>query len=393
MSSRIYRPLLGGALALLVAMGIGRFAYTPMLPVMKEQLGLSVSLAGTLASLNYIGYFIGALVMAWMPLEDDQRKYHLITCCLFGSAGTTAAMALSDSYWLWSIMRGLSGLCSAMILVASSSLIMDWLSRRRESRKIGVFYSGVGLGIAFTGVAVPWFDVLGDWRTAWYGLGLVSLIAGVCSFMLMSGIMKDQHELLPDEQSEVGGRSPFAFWGITLAYGLEGLGYIVMGTFVNVYFAEMSTISWLGNASWTLVGLAALPSTWLWTAAAQKWTLRRAAYLAYFVQAVGVMLPTVVPGLASAIMGSILFGGTFMGITTLGLTIGRQASSGQSTKNIGYMTAAFSIGQIIGPITAGAITDYVHSYALPMFMSGILLLIAMALLKISEVKRKPAIAA
>jgi predicted MFS family arabinose efflux permease len=386
MSSRLYKPLLGGVLALAVAMGIGRFAYTPMLPVMEKELGLSVSMAGALASLNYIGYFIGALVAAWLPLKRDRSRIQVIAFCLLLSALTTGAMAIFDSYWAWSILRGLSGVCSAIILVVCSSFIMDWLSRRREQAKIGIFYSGVGLGIAVTGIAVPLLDHLGNWRTGWYGLGLVSLIAGVCSFVLLSGIVKDRHELHPQESSPVKGHSPFALWGITLAYGLEGLGYIVMGTFVNVYFAEISTISWLGNTSWTLVGLAALPSTLLWTAAAQKWSLRRAAYLAYLAQAVGVILPTLVPGVASALIGSLLFGGTFMGITTLALTIGKQASRGQSARTIGNMTAAFSIGQIIGPIAAAGITDYTGSYSLSMFLSGILLLTAMVFLRISEYK-------
>ncbi|KIL37595.1 hypothetical protein SD71_03025 [Cohnella kolymensis] len=386
MSSRIYKPLLGGVLALTVAMGIGRFAYTPMLPVMEKELGLSVTSAGMLASLNYIGYFIGALTAAWLPLRRDRQRIHVIALCLLASALTTCAMAVSVSHWAWSMLRGLSGVFSAIILVVSSSLIMDWLSRREEQAKIGIFYSGVGFGIALTGIAVPWLAHIGNWQAGWYGLGLVSIVAGACSFFLLSGIPKDEHETHPQQQFPVKAHSPFSLWGITLAYGLEGLGYIVMGTFVNVYFAEVSTLSWLGSASWTLVGLAAIPSTLLWTAAAHRWSLRRAAYLAYFAQAAGVMLPALVPGVTSALIGSILFGGTFMGITTIALTIGKQASPGQSARTIGNMTAAFSIGQIIGPIAAAAITENTGSYSLSMLLSGTMLLMAIVLLRFSEVK-------
>jgi predicted MFS family arabinose efflux permease len=384
----LYKPLLGGVLALSVAMGIGRFAYTPMLPVMERELGLSVSSAGTLASINYIGYLIGALLAAWLPSKQDRQRLSTLAVCLLGSVLSTAAMAVSQNYWVWSILRGLGGVFSAVILVTCSSLIMDWLSRRKEGSKIGVFYAGVGLGIALTGVAVPWLDQLGDWRFGWYGLGLLSLLLAGCSIRLLRGIGSEQAAVSAASETvdTVALRSPFRLWGITVAYGLEGLGYIVMGTFVTVYFSQMSSASWLGSFSWVLVGLSALPSTWFWTSLAKKTSLSTATYLSFVAQAVGVILPTVIPGYVSALLGSVLFGGTFMGITTLALSIGRLASPEHSGKTIGNMTVVFSIGQIVGPIAAGVVTARTHSYSLSMLLSGVLLLAAVAVLRISAAR-------
>lgn len=379
-----FKPLIGGALALSVAMGIGRFAYTPMLPVMEHELHLSVSSAGSLASINYIGYLLGALIAAWLPLRTLESRFRLIAASLLCSVVTTGFMAMSESFWIWAVLRGFGGLFSALILVCCSSAMMDWLSHWRQSAKVGIFYAGVGIGITVTGVSVPLFTKLGGWQTGWYGLGIVSFILTLCSLFLLSDIRKltmsgkNRHV----QASESG--PSFRLWGITAAYGLEGLGYIVMGTFVTVFFSQASSLPWLGNVSWILVGCSAVPSTWLWSYAARSWGMRNATYAAFLVQAAGIILPTLVPGVSTAIVGSVLFGGTFMGITTLALTIGRQIAPGQSGRTIGNLTAIFGIGQVIGPVGAGLITDALHSYSAAMLLSGVLLLIATVLLRVSQ---------
>lgn len=384
--SAVYKPLIGGSLAMLVAMGIGRFAYTPMLPVMEHELHLSVSSAGLLASFNYIGYLLGALVAAWMPLRNMERRFRLIAVCLICSSLTTTSMACSESFSLWGIFRGVSGICSAFVMVYSSSSIMDWLWDKQQSAKVGIFYAGVGFGITMTGLLVPLFTKLGNWQTGWYGLGIVSFILAICSLFLLTDIRQFIPTYLHTRDLTPNIQPSFRLWGITAAYGLEGLGYIVMGTFVTVFFSQISSFPWLGSVSWILVGLAAAPSTSLWTYAARSWGIRKATYAAFLVQASGILIPTLVPGVITAVIGSLLFGGTFLGITSLALTIGRQIDPSRSSRIIGNLTAVYGVGQIIGPVGAGALTNTLHTYSASMLLSGMLLLIATVLLRVSQTK-------
>lgn len=382
------RPLIGGMLALAVAMGIGRFAYTPILPVMQEELHLSVSLTGFLASVNYTGYLIGAFVAGLLPFRSGKSRLRTARFALVGSVVTTGAMGISSLHGYWLFLRGIGGFFSALIMVLTSSLIMDWLSRKRESSKAGFVYAGIGLGIVLSGSLIPWFVHMGGWQTGWYGLGGISLLLCAFSVRFLTGMeVPEANNAEHKEEPPIQAQKPaFRLWGITVAYGLEGLGYIVMATFVTAFFKNLSSYSWLGDISWILVGLAGIPSTWLWTRAVQKWGWQMATYAAYMCQAIGVLLPAIYPAVISALIASILFGGTFMGITALALSIGRQCAPVQSNRVIGNMTALFGVGQVIGPIGAVAITNAMHSYNMAMLASGALLLLSVCILWISRTR-------
>lgn len=387
---RALKPVIGGMLGLVVAMGIGRFAYTPLLPVMQDEFHFSSSFAGMLASWNYLGYLVGAILAGWLPgrvHQDLTLRYRFVLAALLGSAAATEMMAFTTSHVLWAVLRGFGGFFSAVVFVLLSSLMMDWLAAQRQTEKIGFFYAGVGVGIALTGMLVPTFQQYGGWRLGWQGLGIVSLIltAGVWFTMRRVQVVCLPGQL-PTANVETVPAAPFQLWGVTLAYGLEGLGYIVMATFITVFFRHVSSVPWLGNVSWILVGLAAAPSTWLWTKTARAWGWRRAIYAAYIMQATGVLLPVIWPNIITAVIGSILFGGTFMGIATLALSIGRQCAPDRAGRVIGNMTAMFGVGQAAGPILAGFVTAATHGYRLSMLISGLILLAAAALLWSARLK-------
>ena len=243
-----------------------------------------------------------------------------------------------------------------------------------------MLYAGVGVGIAITGIMVPVLARVGGWSAGWLGLGAVSLLLVVATARLTSGGVPESAARRAGSQGGVPSEAAFRLWGITAAYGLEGLGYIVMATFITAFFRNLSTATWLGDVSWVMVGVAAVPSCWLWTAAARTWGWRTATYAAFAAQAAGVLLPAALQGAVPALAGSLLFGATFMGITTLSLSIGRQCAPADSGRVIGRMTAMFGIGQVLGPLAAGSLTAATHSYTLSMRLSGLLLLAAVGLL-------------
>ena len=159
---------------MMVAMGIGRFAFTPILPLMQRDLGVSHSLAGGLASLNYIGYLAGALLCAIWPglLRSMPVNIGALGACI----ATTLLMALTtDPFW-WGALRLLAGTASALLFVVIAIEVSEILVRSRHSAWSSALYGGIGLGIALSGAVVPLLDRCNGWRGAWLGMGALSVV-------------------------------------------------------------------------------------------------------------------------------------------------------------------------------------------------------------------------
>src|SRR5919112_1413008 len=145
-------PLLGGILALAAAMGIGRFAYTPLLPAMQEAAGLDPTQAGLLAAANYAGYLVGALLVAVAVPASARIRILLVSASAV--VATTALMATTTNLAAWSVVRFVAGLASAGVLVLATGIVLDDLRRQDQTTFSGWLFSGVGLGIVVSGVVV-----------------------------------------------------------------------------------------------------------------------------------------------------------------------------------------------------------------------------------------------
>jgi len=362
------RPLLAGILALAAAMGIGRFAYTPILPAMQAAGLLDLTQAGLLASANYAGYLIGALLVAVAVPRAAQTS--VLRMSAVAVAATTALMAVTTGFAVWSGVRFLSGLASAGVLVLASGLVLDDLRRQGRVSRSGWLYSGVGLGIVTSGIVVRGGgDALG-WRGNWLLLALLAAAAFFpCWYWLPRG--HPEPETTDTMEPPPLGVAPRELALLYAAYFLEGVGYIVTGTFLVTIVERMPGLAELGTGSWIVVGLAVIPSAALWTAAAARVGYARALALAYGLQACGIVLP--LGGGAGAALGSaILFGGTFAGITALTLTLAGHLAPGHSARLIGMLTASFGLGQVIGPVLAAIIASRAQSFAPALVAAAVL---------------------
>lgn len=167
-----------GGLALFIAMGVGRFAYTPILPWMQAQTHFSNTIAGFLASSNYLGYLVGAFLAGSVPWIRRQRqltfRWSRLLCAV-----TTGAMALTSDVWMWYALRCLSGISSGLVFVLVSSIVLDELAHHNRSTLSGMFYGGVGLGIAVTGLLVPAIGHPFGWRGTWLAMMILSILLGI----------------------------------------------------------------------------------------------------------------------------------------------------------------------------------------------------------------------
>lgn len=374
----------------MIAMGIGRFAYTPILPLMQHALSFTDAAAGYLASSNYAGYLAGAVLAGVLPLKKHKTFY--LRLSLIVSICTTFSMGLSHAYNLMLGLRFISGAASAFIFVLASSIVLDKLVAAGKTSWSGLLYSGVGCGIFFSTLFIPGLNHLFAWEGVWMGLAIVSIILAIFVWLWL----KDSPHLgsHTDEQAAVKQVPPPKWlpWLIA-AYGLEGLGYIVTGTFIVSIAEKTAAFSSDPSFVWIVVGLGAIPSCILWSTLANRWGFVKSLVFSMVLQSLGIILPVFWLSQMSLMISALLFGATFMGITTIATTLARQMSPANSSRIIAYMTAIYAAGQMIGPTIAGILSSYTQSYnpaligaACAVFIGAVLLLSGIRLERMKNIE-------
>ncbi len=360
----------GGMLAMASAIGIGRFVYTPILPMMVAQEGLSAGQAGMIASSNYAGYLIGALVAATSMLKGPPRAWLL--GALLASAMTTLAMAWTDTYAEYLALRFLGGAVSALVLVFATALVIGRLAKIGRGGLVTALFAGVGLGVILaallSGLAL---HMESGWRGAWINAGAASLITAALVAILVPSHREDAAS--PAASRSVSDR-PLA--SLLAAYGLFGFGYVITATFIIQIVRSAHYSAEIEIAIWVLVGLCGAPSVWLWNHYAAIAGNSKAFSMACVVLAVGVVASVALPGLWGLIPSAVFFGSTFMAIGGLGLMEARERSTRNPRHIFAMMTAAFGVGQIIGPAVGGYMSDAFGGFLLPSLLASSLLMIA-----------------
>lgn len=339
----IARLCLGGFLALVVAMGIGRFAFTPLLPLMQAAGQIDLAHGAWLASANYLGYFAGAWSVARLPLAPQV----LVRGGVVLVAALTAAMAATGQLGAWLLLRFAAGVLSAWVLVGVSAWCLPQLAAAGRSGLGGVVYAGVGTGIALAGLgSLAGAAQPGAATALWWQLGLgAAVLGGVVWWLVPAGRRSAGAQASSTQAAAVAGER-----ALVLCYGCFGFGYILPATFLpalaRTVFEDAALFGW----AWPVFGTAAAASTWLagrWFSAMPRTVLwRRSQYF----MALGTALPGAWPCAATVLISALLVGGTFMVATMAGLQEARARAGTQATRLLGRMTAAFALGQIAGPV-------------------------------------------
>jgi predicted MFS family arabinose efflux permease len=342
--------VLAGLLSLAAAMGIGRFAFTPVLPLMLREGQLDVAAGGWLAAANYAGYLAGALTAARLPVSART----LALLALLATAGLTAGMAWPLGTAGWLLLRFLAGAASAWVFVATSVWCLGLLARQGAAHAGGKVYAGVGCGIALTG-AYCWWAAGTSAATLWLHLGgLVLLLVLPVAWVLRT--VTDVRA----PASEVAAPAPLPAHTSALiaCYGLMGFGYILPATFLPVLARSVVDDPRLFGLAWPAFGAMAALSTLL-----AGWAMRHASRLrvwaaSQLLMAVGVLLPAVWLNGLSIALSALLVGGTFMVITLAGVQEMRARAPAQAARLVGRITAAFAVGQIAGPVSSALLLQW-----------------------------------
>jgi len=347
---RVNALVWAGFIALAVAMGIGRFAFTPLLPIMQKDLGMGLSQGGWLASANYLGYFAGALTAAFIPWNAGT----LLRVGLLLVAATTALMGWTSAWSTWFAWRSIAGVASAWVLVATASLCLARLTAEGNAQKAGWVFSGVGGGIVIAGLLCLFADLRGQTAmSTWLMLGALAALGWLATSPLwkIPVSMPSLNDLPPRVNR-------FDHRRLILCYGLFGFGYILPATFLPAQARVLLDDHAIFGLAWPLFGIAAALSTVACGVLLRWFSLRGLWLLAQLLMAAGVVMPAIFPGLGSIVIAAICVGGTFMVITMLGMQQAQVSGGPRARTLMANLTAAFALGQLTGPVFFSLVNEY-----------------------------------
>ncbi|WP_374327261.1 YbfB/YjiJ family MFS transporter [Azonexus sp.] len=366
-----------GIFSLLLALGVARFAYTPLLPLMQQQAGLGVADAGWLAAINYGGYLSGALLASL--ISDLVLKDRLFRLGMLLAVASTALMGLTTEPWLWAVSRFVAGLSSAAAMLFGTGLILNWLIRHNHRSELGIHFAGIGLGIAGCAAAVALMQQWLDWRQQWFALTALGALLAVPALRWLpppdtSGVTRSGEKL------EDNPPSPLFLRLFMAAYFCAGVGYVVSATFIVAIVDRLPGLAGSGTLVFLALGLAAAPACIVWDFVARRTGELNALILAALLQIVGILLP-LAGGLLPALAGAMLFGGTFIGMVSLVLTMAGRYYPTRPAKMMGKMTLSYGLAQILGPALTGWLAaGRAGDYAVGLYLAAAVMLAGSALL-------------
>jgi hypothetical protein len=314
---------------------------------MQADDGLTITQGGWLASANYLGYLAGALTAGALRVAAPR----LIRAGLVLVGASTLAMGVLDAMAAWLALRFVAGVASAWVLVFASSWCLEQFEHDERRALLGAtVFAGVGAGIAAAGAFCVWLMRAGaSSAAAWSALGAASLVGAALLWKSFDAPAAGRGRAPAN-----GGWSPAAV-RMTVAYGAFGFGYIIPATFLSAMaraaFPDPAVYGW----SWPAFGAAAALSTFAAALLARHLADRVVWILGHLVMAAGVVLPLAVEGLAGIIGSALLVGGTFMAVTMVAMQEARRVAGANARKLIAAMTAAFAVGQIVGPLLVSAL--------------------------------------
>lgn len=344
---------LAGLLCLVIAMGISRFLLTPMLPVMQRAQGLSLVTGAWLAAATNLGYLVGALSC----LALRQRPIALLRAGIAIAALFTLAMGLTEHRPAWLLFRFLIGAASAWIMVYGTALITAQLHREGQTRLDGVFFAGTGVGIAVTGALVPLM------AAQQLGPGAIWIAFGALAALLLAPIWLQVEDIATTGAAGARSALPGGALPLIIAYGLIGFSYAIPATFLPLIARQLLQAPALADRLWPLYGVAAAATTLTLPHLGLPGRANRPALaVCQLGMLIGLLACVLAPGMASVTLATLLLGSALMAVVMLTMREAHRIAVGSATVLVAWLTSAFGLGQIIGPVVAGYAADHSGSF-------------------------------
>jgi len=370
-----WQVLVAGVTSLVLTVGLARFAYTPLLPVMHEQTGLSNVAGGWLATINYAGYMLGALLAA--TLHNSRLRYAFYRFDLIAAVIGTAGMGMTENVVVWAVLRFIAGVASAGGILLASGLVLTWLIHHGRRADLSGHFMGMGLGVAISGIAAVLMAHRFDWASQWLALGVLGIFLFIPAWFWMPSPAHTAH---PHATTNPTATRTSVGWLLLSTYFCAGVGYVISATFLVAIVTQQSGAASTGNLVWIVVGVAATLAVLFWGRCARWLGDIQTLLVAYILQILSLLLPLYTEGFAGAMVGAILYGATFPGIVSLTMAyVGRRQSHNPGPA-IAKLTLSYGVGQIVAPAVAGMLAHRTGTYSTSLWLAVVVMAVGVILL-------------
>ncbi len=346
------------SLAAAVSLGITRFAYGLLLPIMREDLSWSYTLAGAMNTANALGYLIGALTAPAL-----MRRWGVSTTVMIGAIGGSLFMALSGFFRAAEpllLQRALAGIASSWLFVGGGLLTAQLAARHagQSGWLLGLYYGGTGWGIVASAALVPavmaWS---GRWPWAWWVLALLCALATAA----LAPSVRRLHMPPAQAAGEPGATGPLPWRGfipMLAGYGCFGIGYIGYMTFVIALLREQGVDAQSRTLFYTALGLAVVASARIWAGLLDRYREGQALALLNGLLGLATLIPAITAQLWALLLSGIVFGGVFLSVVASTTAwVRHNLEPALWPQGITVFTVVFAIGQVVGPTAVGSIAD------------------------------------
>lgn len=376
--------LLAGIFALIIGTGVARFVFTSLLPPMLED-SLSLSFAGILASINYVGYLSGAIFSIF--IKDIHTKVKYFRIGLFLCVVSSFLLGVTENSVVWVISRLIAGFGAAMALVVGSAIVMLKLQLDNKTKAMGIHFSGLGFSIVVTDLIVRGvFSYGGSWQNAWLVLAVAGALLACYSAYVLSFDKQPKNKVVK-HKFDKSLFSPLMII-LILAYFTEGVGMVVQATFLPDIINSLEGLAGYGGYAWLVVGIAGIPSCIIWMRLAHRFGSINIMIVAMTLQIIGILIPTLSSNILLNFISGFLYGSTFIGLVALFMNFAGQLSSKNPVFIMGSITAAYGIGQIVAPLYCVALIEVFNSYDPALYLTALIVASGICLLGYAKINFK-----
>ncbi|WP_165968779.1 YbfB/YjiJ family MFS transporter [Arthrobacter crusticola] len=365
---------LGLAAGPVVALGFTRFAYALLLPAMREDLDWSYTTAGGITTANAVGYILGAGSAAWWARTFGARQVFVGGMLI--SAVSLLASGVSGDFTYLTVVRFIGGLSTAVVFVVGSALAsrIHATSAKHSAKLVSIYMAGVGIGVILSGFVIP--AVLSHfgnrgWSAGWLVMGILAVIATV-----VAGIAAGRIEKAGPASAN---RPSMKFLLPTFAwYLLYGAGYVSYMTFVIALLNAQGLTRWSTALFFIVLGTASAAATlFLWGKIIGRLSSAQGPAVVSLVVLIGVLPVLLWGGIVPALVSAVIFGAGFMAGPTAATVIAKRSLPASAwTGGIAALTVAFSVGQGIGPVVSGIMSDTSFGISGGLWLSVVLLAVS-----------------
>ena len=374
-----FNILLAGILSITIGVGVARFAFTSLLPSMLDDF-LTLKNAGLFASINFVGYLVGAIFTIF--IKDINKKVHYFRLGIIISLITTLILATTTNEMVWFISRLFAGFGSGLVLVIGGAIVMEKINYENKTKAMGIHFSGIGIGIV-TCEAISQYSLLdGTWVDGWKALTIYAFITS----LYVTRILSFDHEIkkaAPSHKMSFSIFTPYVIL-LILAYFTEGVGFVVQGTFLPDIINSLEGLDGLGSLGWLVVGLAGIPSSIIWMRLAHNHGSINIIIIAMLIQVIAILIPSFSNNMYLNLLSGALYGSTFIGLVALFMNLGGHISKKNPVVLMGAFTALYGIGQVFAPLYSIKLIDMFGNYNTTLYLTAFIVMVGVVLLFVAK---------